>query len=109
MNRLAHAQPYWSKPGPSTIPRIPNKDAAKKWLMECDRNGWTPLMEESFRGRIDNVLGILRLAKRAYGDAGLREYVRRKDDIGMDACGWASLRTEKSWPVIELLTKYGAH
>ena len=109
MNKIAHAQPYWSKPAPSAIPRITDTKAAKKWLKACDRNGWTPLMEESFHGRLDNVLAILKLAKGAYGDAGLREYVRIQDDLGKDACYWARLHKHKEWQVIDLLTRYGAY
>jgi hypothetical protein len=82
---------------------------ASQWLKACDRNGWTPLIEEAFQGRVNNVLGLLRLAKSAYGNAGLREYVRIQDELGIDACGWARLRGKKEWQVIDLLTRYGAY
>lgn len=91
------------------IPHISDLRIAREWLKACDRNGWTPLIEESFQGRVNNVLGLMRLAKRAYGDAGLREYVSTRDDLGIDACGWARLHLNKNWQVIELLTRYGGY
>lgn len=106
MNKTTQVQPYWSRPG--TVPDIAPRIAAK-WLKQRDGNGWTPLIEESFQGRVNNVLGLLRLAKMAYGEAGLREYVRTKDYDGTDACGWARMHQHKNWPVIDLLTRYGAY
>jgi len=106
MNRLMHAQPYWSRPG--TVPDLAPR-AAAKWLKECDRNGWTPLFEEAFKGRVNNVLGLLRLAKSAYGDAGLWEYVRIRDDLRRDARDWARMHVHKNWQVIDLLTRYGGY
>ncbi len=101
-----HVQPYWSRPG--TVPDIAPRIAAK-WLKQRDMKGCTPLIEESFRGRANNVLAILRLAKSAYGDGGLREYVRTKDDDGIDARDWARMHVHKNWQVIDLLTRYGAY
>jgi hypothetical protein len=109
MNKIQHVQPYWGKPGPRAIPRISDLHVAGQWLKECDRNGWTPLIEESFQGRVNNVLGLLRLAKSAYGDEGRGEYVRTKDNLGIDACGWARLHKQKNWQVIDLLTRYGGY
>ncbi len=99
-----HVQPYWSRKTPGAIPGIRDKAAARRWLTERDSNGWTPLIEEAFKGRAKNVLDLVLLAKFAYGNAGLREYVRLEDDLNIDACGWARLHRNKNWQVIDLLT-----
>ncbi|MDD5340437.1 MAG: hypothetical protein PHV13_04265 [Candidatus ainarchaeum sp.] len=109
MSTQMHVQPYWGKPGPKAIPRISDMRTARQWLKACDGNGWTPLIEESFHGRVNNVLSLLRLAKSAYDDEGLREYVRTKDNLGIDACGWARLHSHKNWQMIDLLTRYGGY
>ena len=111
MHKLQHVQPYWQQHGPKTIPKISDVKTARQWLNEREKKtGWTPLFEESFQGRVINVVDVLKLAKRAYGMAGLREYIRIKDTVvGLDAYDWTSLRRDNNSFVLAMLKKYGEY
>jgi hypothetical protein len=76
-------------------------------LKKKDTGGWTPLFDEAFKGNVNGVFWLLKAARREFGETGVRKYVRTKDDLGIDACGWAMMHQKKQWQVIELLEKYG--